>query len=309
MQPSLRHSSPFWLPFAVSVALHAAFGAALFCLPFRGIGEHADSVVLDTHITSPPQDEDFPVFLIDPPRVPRSPILSPIMTNSNPVLPTVAAPPHTVTTSSPITPVANRDDSERPASTGSGSHSRSRGVKGAATAFFQLSARGRSVVYVLDRSVSMGLNGALTAVKRELLSSLEQLPSEARFQVIFYNRQTEPLVLDHSADMVPASASTKRQVEMHLEKLLAEGGTDHVAALRRALSLRPDVIFFLTDADDLKIEHVRTVSMLNRGRSVIHAIEIGDSVHGKGDSGVGGSNPLRRLAQENGGDYRAVTVR
>src|SRR5919198_794363 len=53
----------------------------------------------------------------------------------------------------------------------------------ATTTFFQIATEGKAIVYVIDRSASMGCNGFLAAAKRELLASLERLPSTARFQV------------------------------------------------------------------------------------------------------------------------------
>src|SRR5581483_7459538 len=55
--------------------------------------------------------------------------------------------------------------------------------------FFQVASPARSVVYVLDRSGSMGPSGALERAKAELLLSLRRLPPEMLFQVIAYNDQ------------------------------------------------------------------------------------------------------------------------
>ena len=42
-------------------------------------------------------------------------------------------------------------------------------------------------------------------------------------------------------------------MERFLNTIEANGGTDHEAALRMACSLKPDVIFLLTDGDDPKL--------------------------------------------------------
>src|SRR5579875_280015 len=52
---------------------------------------------------------------------------------------------------------------------------------------FPLPATAASVVYVLDRSVSMGLARKLDFARRELIASLRHLPATIRFQVIAYN--------------------------------------------------------------------------------------------------------------------------
>ena len=170
----------------------------------------------------------------------------------------------------------------------------------ATTAFFQLAAAGGSVVYVIDRSTSMGINGGLAVARRELVASIQQLAPGVSFQVIAYNRSADPLALNAQKGLVPASPANKSQAVRLVESLRPEGGTDHIAALRRALLLRPDALFFLTDADALSEEEVRAVTRLNQGRTVIHAVEITPTPKSERPS------PLQRLAQANRGRYQAV---
>ena len=153
---------------------------------------------------------------------------------------------------------------------------------------------------MIDRSGSMALNGCFAAAKRELLASLERLPPTARFQVIAYNRLAFPLRVNGESGLVLATAENKRCVARLLEELSAEGSTEHLPALKSALALRPDVIFFLTDAADLRLEQIQAITALNHGRSVIHAIELGRSPRNNGDP------PLSALAQENQGLYKSV---
>jgi hypothetical protein len=166
---------------------------------------------------------------------------------------------------------------------------------------FQLKGSGRSVVYVIDRSASMWEIGALDVAKRELLLSLGQLPEAVRFQVILYNRQAEPLWLAGRTDLAPATSANKQGAAALIEALRAGGATDHLAALRRALALQPEVIFFLTDADDLTPSQIRAVTQQNRGRTAIHAIQLSRRSDGSGDD-----SPLSRLARDNRGTYRSI---
>jgi von Willebrand factor type A domain len=171
----------------------------------------------------------------------------------------------------------------------------------AGVGFLNASAQAHSVVYVIDRSVSMGLSGALDAAKRELVVSLNHLPATTRFQVILYNRHAEPLVLNGCHGLMMATDEIKQRVAHFVTDLHAEGGTAHLAALQQALALEPDVIFFVTDADDLGPELVRTVTHLNHGRAVIHAVELGPGRRPR-------DGALATLARANGGTYRAVDV-
>jgi hypothetical protein len=166
---------------------------------------------------------------------------------------------------------------------------------GAVTAFFGVPAVGRSVVFVLDRSASMGLAGRLERAKRELAASLRLLPATARFQVIAYNRRAEPVRVPGITGLLPATASDA--VIAAVEALPAEGSTDHAAALTAALALGPDVVYFLTDEDDLELRDVKAVTRRNHGRVCIHAICL---------TATAGETPMRALARENRGTFRAV---
>lgn len=176
------------------------------------------------------------------------------------------------------------------------------GAGGAGTDFFHIGTSCKTVVYVIDRSASMGLNGSLTVAKRELLASLKRLPPEARFQVIFYNRSAEPLRIGGRSDLLPATPDYKQQVALLLETLDAEGGTEHLSALQCALAFQPEVIFFLTDADDLRDDQIRAVTLANHGQTAIHAIQLTASQHNDGNV------PLFALARANQGQYQAVCV-
>jgi hypothetical protein len=139
----------------------------------------------------------------------------------------------------------------------------------------------------------------LAAAVRELCASLERLPAEARFQVIVYHDQPE-LLLSGRAELVPAGTYNTDRAARRLKGLRAEGGTNHLSALRLALGLAPEVVFLLTDADDLSDADRHVVTKLNRGRAVIHTIELNPSHRGRADM------PLQVLARENRGRYLAV---
>ena len=76
----------------------------------------------------------------------------------------------------------------------------------------------------------------------------------------------------------------------------AGGGTDHGAALRRALAFHPDILYFLTDADDVSPDDVRTATRLNGRHTVIHAVEVSGAAPRP-------DGPLHKLAADNGGTY------
>ncbi len=160
-------------------------------------------------------------------------------------------------------------------------------------------AAARSVVYVLDRSLSMGPNGALARARKELLISLARLPAGACFQVILYNRQAEPLAAGGRSGYLPADGPTREAVARALVATPAAGNTDHVHALRRGLFLRPDALFLITDGDGLSDAEVLEATRRNGGRTAIHTVDTGPR---RADP----DSPLRRLAALNGGTYRRL---
>jgi hypothetical protein len=160
----------------------------------------------------------------------------------------------------------------------------------------------KSVVYVIDRSGSMGERGRLALARRELEASLHRLPESAQFQVIAYNRQAEPLRLGGKTGLVSATPDNVRLAIRLLDGLEPEGGTEHLPALQQAIRLRPDVIFFLTDADDLNPADVRVLTQLNAGRSAIHVVELTLENRDRLEM------PMHQLASGNHGGYRAVDV-
>ena len=173
---------------------------------------------------------------------------------------------------------------------------------GPGTEFFGMRDRGGSYAYVIDRSGSMTVRHSLEVAKRELLVSLAQVPAAATFAVVFYSSDATVLP-DGSGKpgMMLASPANKRRVQDLLTTIPPYGGTDHMLALRTALTLRPEIVFFLTDADSMRPEEVTDIVRI-AGKTRIHAVEFGQT------GILGGSTPLRSLATQTGGSYRYLDV-
>jgi hypothetical protein len=294
------------LALLLSLSLHGLFGLLMFLLPHRD-GREGSPAALD--LTAPEPEEEMTLTLREPPR------LSARLVLDDPPAPPVAPDPPAASSVpvheiAPGQAVTAADPTAEPGTAGAASPSSSghvgtgvgTGTGYGATAFFQVAAQGRAIVYVIDRSASMGLNGALAAARRELLASLDRLPADARFQVIVYNRTPEPLRLGGRTGLAFATPENKQQAAALLEGLTAEGSTEHLPALKAALALDPDVIFFLTDADDLQVGQVSAVTTINHGRTAIHAIELNTANRGREDM------PLQVLARDNRGLYQAVDL-
>ena len=127
-----------------------------------------------------------------------------------------------------------------------------------------------------------------------------------RFQVIIYNdnpwHYLVPRFYRQWLEPTPAVLS-EVGAALALAGQNPEGSTEHEPALKEAFALAPDVVFFLTDADDLNPAHVRLVSLLNKGRAIVNTIR---AQHPQSPSDP--DMPLQRMARENRGVYRAVDL-
>lgn len=176
----------------------------------------------------------------------------------------------------------------------------------ARTGVFGVVGEGRTFVYVFDRSGSMdGHGGApLAAAKAQLIASLHDLGPTQQFQIIFYNQH--PRVFNPTGvagRLVFGTDQNKTLAERFIGGVTADGGTEHEEALERALGMSPDVVFFLTDADEPRLtpKQLARIERLNKG-AVINAIEFGYGPRSQSDSF------LVKLAQQNAGHHVYVDV-
>jgi hypothetical protein len=168
--------------------------------------------------------------------------------------------------------------------------------------FFQIRTQAKTVVYVIDCSGSMGLNGYWEAARKELYRSLDGLPETARFQVILYNRAARKLRIHGRCELAWATRENTQEVKDQLQAVYAEGSTAHVQALQEALQLCPEVIFLLTDGAELAPEQIHSLTLRNEHRSIIHAVQFAAALTEEEAS------PLQSLAHQNQGEYRLVVV-
>jgi von Willebrand factor type A domain len=298
-----------------SLVFHVALLAGVIAFVGRPRETADGPIVINTRDTG----HEIGVVLLDPPAVrsvtvqtaaPRPPKPPVVPTSPVPPIPQPPAPPSVRTVAHqepvagppapsvqpnspaavssapglPVSPVTNDSGSPLPA--------------GAATAFFGVPAIGKSVVFVLDRSASMGLDGRLDRARRELAVSLRRLPPSARFQVIVYNKVAERVRVSGMVGLLPATPEAIEEAIAAVNRLPAEGGSEHVNALTEALSLVPDVIYFLTDEDDLETRDVQAVTRKNHGRVCIHALCLVPA--------AGAESPMQMLARGNRGAFKVV---
>ena len=184
--------------------------------------------------------------------------------------------------------------------------SRRKGPTGATTKvsiFGSAAATGRSFVFVIDRSKSMGSEGlgALEAAGKELTKGLKSLKSYHRFQVIAYNQRCTYL---EGTGLLTAQADRIGKVDNWLKQLPAFGATEHTNGLVSAIRLKPDVIFLLTDGGVPELDSVqlRRIRQYAEGKISIHSIQFGSGPNQDDDSF------LKQLSQQNAGSFRYVDM-
>lgn len=169
---------------------------------------------------------------------------------------------------------------------------------------FGVEGTGNKFVYLFDRSSSM--EGApLAAAKRELLASLKKLTDVHQFHIIFFNHRLQLFdITGGSRRIAFATDRNKRLAARFVGGVKADGGTERFDALKHALALQPDVVFFLSDADDpMSVQQMDDLFRINeRVGAKICVIEFGRT------DNEPRANFLKTLAAESGGEYGYVNA-
>lgn len=192
---------------------------------------------------------------------------------------------------------------------GGGDLGGNRGIPKAKTSVFGIEGEGTRFLYVFDRSDSMNGFGGLPLqfAKTQLLESLQSLGPVHQFQIIFYNDSPLPYgsASARGPQMLKGDEISKGSAQRFVKDIVAVGGTQHIDALRMGISMGPDVIFFLTDADrpepaarDIEDLQIRA----SRVGCTIHTIQFGAGANQTGGGWI------KRLAQGTLGQYRYLDV-
>ena len=178
------------------------------------------------------------------------------------------------------------------------------GPVGEVSLFGSEPAQGRSFVFVIDRSKSMGGKGlnALVAAQHQLQAALAGLVETHRFQIVAYHHKR---VYFHPTALVRVTSGNEARVNEFFGNLLAVGGTDHAQAVLSGLRFKPDVLFLLTDGGypDINAGQLSQIRRRASGRTTIHTIQFG--------LGQLSAEPsfMQRLAKQNGGHFHYVNLR
>ncbi len=173
------------------------------------------------------------------------------------------------------------------------------------TTFMNISGVGKTFVYLIDTSSSMH-GGRLKIAQSQLKASLRLLQPNQKFAVIFYNELRERLKLRRQAEqpMYFATDLNNQLASQEVDRITSDRGTEHKPAIIEALSLKPDVLYFLTDGDEpaLSAADLREIAR-HTGGTTIHVVKFGD-----GTVVSRQISWLERLAQQSDGEFREIKV-
>ncbi len=156
--------------------------------------------------------------------------------------------------------------------------------------FFDIRAQGKTFVYVVDCSGSMGDRERLIRAKRELRRSIGEMRFPQRFHVIFYNDVPLPMP---GGLLSSADTASRDQLARWLNLISADGATDPRGAMSQALSLKPDAVFLLSDGQ-FPEGTVEALGQKNAAKIPVHCVDMS-----------GNSTDLRKIAKASGGQYIA----
>ena len=130
---------------------------------------------------------------------------------------------------------------------------------------------------MIDCSGSMATRNSLDVAKREMLASINQLAPDAQFAVIFYNVQTR-LLSDPLGRRGLMAATTANKVACSTSSRPSRrsGHRPHAGPARGA-KLKPEVIFFLTDAESISNSDIDEI-LTEVGRTRVQCVEFGYGV-------------------------------
>jgi hypothetical protein len=170
------------------------------------------------------------------------------------------------------------------------------GGGGKGVGFFGTRARADSVVFIVDMSGSMEGHRFDRAVE-ELIRSLNLLQPSQKFFIFFYNGATYPMFELRNAKLLPATTGNRTKATKWIKAFHPEGDTAPEESIERALKLKPQVIYFLTDGEIPNTTRSTAQRFNTEHKTVIHTIAF---------EYEGGAEQLRGIAVDSKGKYRFV---
>lgn len=155
---------------------------------------------------------------------------------------------------------------------------------------------GTTIIYVLDRG--SGSREIFDLMKSATVRSLASLGEDRKFQIIFWNNGSDDLIYPATG---PTYATSKKIDECRkmFDDVAAFGATDAAPSLEKAYAQSPDAVVLATGkGPDLTDEFATTADAARKGANVrTYTFSLGE----------GGSDILKRIADNTNGQYKQVT--
>ena len=147
------------------------------------------------------------------------------------------------------------------------------------------------VVYVIDNGASSA--DVFDTVKSVLFKSIESLGPDRKFQVLFWNPDSETFPAEHTTFAVKDNIDVARK---KLQDVTAAGATDPLASLKTAFADEPGQVILVTakagELDDSLVDQV--IQLRGNSKARIDCVAI---------NGVPADKVLARIAAKTGGKF------
>ncbi len=174
--------------------------------------------------------------------------------------------------------------------------------------FFGTGSGGNYFCYVVDSSGSMR-GEAWDLAKAELIRSLKTLSETQKFYIIFFAKEFTAIPLPGERE--PATTglyATPENIE-HAKRWIAtvklDRGGPPTEALKWAIEREPDAIYLLTDGVT-SVDVCGYLAKHNRTEDFISGLQVTVPIHSIAYHSLDGQSLMRRLAQENAGQFHYV---
>jgi len=179
---------------------------------------------------------------------------------------------------------------------------------GGEVAFYGLSGgHARKVVWVVD--ASGGMIDTLPFVLKELRRAVNGLRGEQSFSVVFF--QEDRALEAPPAGLKVATAANKRAALEWAQRVVPRGTSNPLAAIERALSHRPELIYLLSDnitgAGRFEIDRRRLLASIGRVNTSGTKINTIQFLYRDKLEEAGLKPTLELIAQRTGGQYRFLS--
>lgn len=189
------------------------------------------------------------------------------------------------------------------------------GGLGPKSPFMGVSGNAYRIVYLVDGSGSM--LSRRNIVIQALKESVDKLKPVQFFNVMFFH-EGDFEALD-KGQLIPASPVNKRKAFDFADQMETRDRTDPSRAIQLAISMKPQLIYLLTDGFDDRVEDFAKklraqVNALNKSREVhVNIIYIADESRFSDIGGVKNDakrneivNELKAITQDNGGRFKSI---